>query len=291
MYFRGQQDIKPYQEVDILLTSTGSLLNNLSDAKFIPANKIEQMKIKEITQSNTVFNEYTAKIRNGRNNHSFFLGQKFCTILSIMFILFFSTGVVENKKLPPSPKPLDLKQKTYSIYGYNCHNPESIQYIDKDHRCNSNIDEFQDNKLVDWDILVHPLKQKYSGFMCSIVKSSITMRCGIWSYNQIISIPETEVQLHITSSEFQAMIQEGVYRTPDGRELSIKMDVENVFKFTLNGEIHAQTDKTNFCQGKDLQVETGIIENAIILEQYKINIINTTILSETNQRLISEIDM
>ena len=127
--------------------------------------------------------------------------------------------------------------------------------------------------------------------MCSIVKSSITMRCGIWSYNQIISIPETEVQLHITSSECQAMIQEGVYRTPDGRELNIKMDVENVFKFTLNGEIHAQTDKTNFCQGKDLQVESGIIENAIILEQVKINIINTTILSETNQRLISEIDM
>ena len=126
------------------------------------------MKIEKITQSNNVPNEYTAKITNGKNNNFFFLGQKFGTILSMIFLLFFSIGIVESKNLPPSPKPLDLKQKNYEIYGFNCHNPESIQYIDKDQRCASNFNEFQSNNLLDWDILVHPLKQSYTGYWCSI---------------------------------------------------------------------------------------------------------------------------
>ena len=124
LYFISEQDITSHQKVEVLLTSTGSLHNDLTDAKFIPANKIEQMKIERITQSNNVPNEYTAKITNGKNNIFFFLGQKFGTIISMMFLLFFSVGIVESKNLPPSPKPLDLKQKTYEIYGYNCQNPE-----------------------------------------------------------------------------------------------------------------------------------------------------------------------
>ena len=54
--------------------------------------------------------------------------------------------------------------------------------------------------------------------------------------------------------------------------------------------MHAEKDKTNFCQGSDLQISTGIIENAIILEQLKITIDETKFLSETGSRLISQRD-
>ena len=59
---------------------------------------------------------------------------------------------------------------------------------------------------------------------------------------------------------------------------------------TLGGEIHAEKDKMNFCQGSDLKVSTGIIENAIVLEQLEIKILATNILSETGVRLISQKD-
>ena len=74
---------------------------------FIPANKIEKMKIERLTKRNNVTNAYTTKVTNGKNNIFFFLGQKFSTIISMMVLLFFSVGIVKSKNLPPSPKPLE----------------------------------------------------------------------------------------------------------------------------------------------------------------------------------------
>ena len=79
----------------------------------------------------------------------------------------------------------------------------------------------------------------------------VTVRCGIWSYIQLLSVPETEVQVHVSSSDCQSMIQEGVYRTPEGTEIKLNRSRENVLSFTLGGEIHAEEDKTNYCQGSD----------------------------------------
>ena len=87
------------------------------------------------------------------------------------------------------------------------------------------------------------------------------------------------------------MAQEGIYGTSSGIEIKLNPKKENVISLTLGGTIHATKGKTNICQGSDLQLPTGIIENAIQLEQLKINVLPTNILAETNHRLISERDM
>ena len=167
----------------------------------------------------------------------------------------------------------------------------SVKYIDKEKRCDINSNKFESDKTLDWDILIHPIKQKYKGYWCSVVKSTKIIRCGIWSYNQILTVPDSEIQVHVSSADCQAMVQESIFRTPDGKEVKLNRKRENVFKFTLGGELHAEEDKTNYCQGTDLKVDTGIIGNAIILEQVKVNVFPTDILAEVNQRLISERDM
>ena len=138
--------------------------------------------------------------------------------------------------------------------------------------------------------MVHPVKLTNRGSWCSIVRSSIQIRCGVWSYIQLIAVPETEVQVHVPASLCQSMIQEGVYRTEDGTEVKLDRTKENVITMTLGGEFHATDSKVNYCQGTDRKVGTGIIENALVLEQLKINILKTTILSEAGHRLISDCD-
>ena len=196
--------------------------------------------------------------------------------------------MVSGKQLPPTPSV--IQQKQYNTFAYNCHSPVSIQYIDKEERCHFQSDNTKIHKTQNWDILVHPTKLTNSGYWCSIVRSSIQIRCGVWSYIQLIAVPETEVQVHIPASLCQSMIQEKVYRTEEGQEVKLDPTKENVITMTLGGEFHATDTKVNYCQGTDRKVGTGIIENALVLEQLKINIRNTTILSEPGHRLLSDFD-
>ena len=98
----------------------------------------------------------------------------------------------------------------------------------------------------------------------------MTIICEIWRYNHILTVSHSEIQVHVSSADCQSMVQENIFRSPDGKEVGINRKREGVFKFTLGGGLHAEEDKTNYCQGTDLQVDTGIIGNALILEQVKV---------------------
>ena len=87
------------------------------------------------------------------------------------------------------------------------------------------------------------------------------------------------------------MIQEGIYRTPDGTEIKLDRNKENIISFTLGGELHATDSKVMYCQGSDKKLKSGIVENTIILEQLKIKILDTNILAESGHRLISDKNM
>ena len=63
----------------------------------------------------------------------------------------------------------------------------------------------------------YPLKKSLPGYFCSVKKSSILLRCGVFSYNQVVAIPDTEVSVHLTGAQCDTMVQESVYRSPDGR--------------------------------------------------------------------------
>ena len=128
---------------------------------------------------------------------------------------------MDGKNLPPDPAEV---QQKFTTTGYNCHNPISIRYIDNEQRCDPITKEFQDDKEVTWDILVHPLKQSFNGYSCSIVESQLTICCGVWSYNQILGVPGIEVRVHVPFSECQYLVQGNVYRSPDGIEIPLNQD-------------------------------------------------------------------
>ena len=295
LYFREAKQTKPHQEEEFLLTTSGTLPSDMSKALFISAKQVEQMKVKSICQSEIHDKEFIAKVKTGKNYNSFYLGQRFGHILSLFLILFLSFGVIDGTSVDQAEVKtsniIGLKQKLYTTHGFNCHNPSSVRYIDKEQRCNSEKVDYQESEEHHWDILIHPAKRTYKGHSCSIIKSNLIVRCGLWSYNQILTVPDTEIRVHIPYSDCQAMALEGVYRTSGGKEIKLDTKKENVISLTLGGTIHATKSKTNFCQGTDLQLATGIVENAIQLEQLKINVLSTNILAETNHRLISDRDM
>ena len=179
--------------------------------------------------------------------------------------------MVESKTLFQTlpPQPAVIEQQQYQTFGYNCHSPLSIQYIDKEERCNYQSDNLKVHKPIDWDILVHPLKTSYKGSWCSIVKSIIKVRCGLWYYIQPPEIPETEVPLHVPTGTCQARLQDGIYRTQDGTEVKLNRTKENKISFTLGGELHATNSKVIYCQGSDRKLKSGIVENTFVLKQVK----------------------
>ena len=179
--------------------------------------------------------------------------------------------MVESKTLFQTlpPQPAVIEQQQYQTFGYNCHSPLSIQYIDKEERCNYQSDNLKVHKPIDWDSLVHPLKMSYKGSRGSIVKSTIKVRCGLWYYIQLPEFPETEVPVHVPTSTCQAMIQDGIYRTPDSTEVKLDCTKENIISFKLGGEIHATDSKVIYCQGADRKLKSGIVENTIVLKQVK----------------------
>ena len=159
------------------------------------------------------------------------------------------------------PKPIGLTQTQYTINAFNCHSPVSIKYIDKDLHCDPNLNDMETHEEIPYDILVHPSKQTFDGYYCSIIQSKFTIRCGIWSYNQVLGVPQTEIPLHIPMNQCQSMVLEKIYRAPNGEAVSLELGIENVVSLSIGGSMHAKDDKTNYCQGSDLQTSTGIIEN------------------------------
>ena len=109
------------------------------------------MQIKNIEQSDKYANEYIAQVSNGKNKNSFNLVQKFGYIFHIICLLFLMFGIIDSKVLPP--KPIDLEEQEYKTFAFNCHSPHSIQYIDKEQRCNSQTDILNTAQPGDWDII------------------------------------------------------------------------------------------------------------------------------------------
>ena len=83
--------------------------------------------------------------------------------------------MVLGKQLPP--KPTVIEQQQYQTFAYNCHRNVSIQYIDKEQRRHFQSEDTKYHKTQDWDISVHPVKLTNRGSWCSIVRSSIQIRC------------------------------------------------------------------------------------------------------------------
>ena len=88
LYFRNSVELAPLQQADLLLTCPKPLSDQLNNAVFQPASKIEQLHVNKIEQSDEFATEYIATITNKRNSNSFKLGQKFGYIFNI-FLIFF----------------------------------------------------------------------------------------------------------------------------------------------------------------------------------------------------------
>ena len=113
------------------------------------------------------------------------------------------------------------------------------------------------------------------GYFCSVKKSSIVLHCGVFSYNQVVALPDTEVSVHITGAQCDTMVQESMYRTLDSVAVPIQWNIENVIKFTLGGEMHATTSHVNYCSGTRIKVKTGFIDEGLELDQIKVLIRKT----------------
>ncbi len=100
------------------------------------------MKIESINQSESHAKEFTAKVKTGKNYNSFYLGQKFGHIISlVLLLLIFNIGIIdcEPASLEKSKTSSLIggnagKRQLYTTHGFNWHSPHSVEYIDEEQR-------------------------------------------------------------------------------------------------------------------------------------------------------------
>ena len=120
----------------------------------------------------------------------------------------------------------------YNAHAFYCTNPLNIEYIDKEARCKNRTDPAPNHKQIHWDLLFHPSKAQYSGYKCSIVESTITSRCGILSYTQLLD-ETVEIPKHISKETCAQMVQERMYRADSGKTIKLDMHKENIIRQLL----------------------------------------------------------
>ena len=86
--------------------------------------------------------------------------------------------------------------KEYNSYAFDCDNPLSIDYIDKEAQCEHKTNPTPNHKQIHWDLLFNPEKAQYSGHKCSIIESTITSRCRTLSYTQLLD-ETVEIPRHV----------------------------------------------------------------------------------------------
>ena len=117
-------------------------------------------------------------------------------------------------------------------------------YIDKESHCDHEINPTPIQKEIHWDILFHPDKAQYTGHKCSIIESTITSRCGILSYTQLLD-ETVEILRHVSQEMCAQMIQEQVYRTESGHTIQLDLHEENIIHQLLGGEIYTTKNHVN----------------------------------------------
>ena len=115
-------------------------------------------------------------------NRSYKTFQNF-NLKPIFFLLLSFLDITIGDKLPHQSL---IYREDYNVHAFDCTNPLSIEYIEKKARCENRADPTPNSKLSHWDLLFHPSKTQYAGYKCSIIDSTITGRCGILSYTQLL---------------------------------------------------------------------------------------------------------
>ena len=157
----------------------------------------------------------------------------------------------------------------YSLDYFDCTSPKITAKFSAKHTCNPpKIDKANETKQ--FELLQKIEFQETEGFSCQLEKSSFTMYCGSFSHNKFEKVPQIQVGQNVEPALCRSWFRNKKFKAADGTLFDLKVPGITYIENVDVGELVAQGNV--YCKGLSLKVNGNVLDNTIVLSQYKITI-------------------
>ena len=157
----------------------------------------------------------------------------------------------------------------YSLDYYDCSRPKITAKYSAQHTCApTKIDKANNTKQ--FELLQRIEYQETEGFSCQLEKSSFTMYCGSFSHNKFEKVPQIQVGQNVEPAMCRSWYRNKKFKAADGTLFDLKVPGITYIENVDVGELVAKSN--GYCKGLSLKVDGNVLENTIVLSQYKITI-------------------
>ena len=107
-----------------------------------------------------------------------------------------------------------------------------------------------------------------SGFSCQLIKTRFYLYCGSFSHTKFEKIPDVELSQSVGVNQCRKWTRNKVFKTKDGSKHPINVPGENILHINDLGVLDASGSVS--CQGQSLKIGNNVVEQSVILSQYRV---------------------
>ena len=150
---------------------------------------------------------------------------------------------------------------------WDCDQPKVSSRFSVKTTCAQSASE-QDNTTHEYDLLQRIDYSEVDGWSCRLVVSKFTLFCGSFSHQKFEKIPEIELAQTVSPSRCREWTRNKVFMSRDGEKHQLNVPGESILAINDLGIIHPSGSVS--CQGQALKVGNEVIEETLVLSQYRI---------------------
>ena len=160
--------------------------------------------------------------------------------------------------------------ESYSVEYTDCRNPTAVEQFDLSTMCSAKGAENQQPNAK-YILLQRSTEVGAEGYSCSIRKTTFKLYCGAYSHVKLAEVPRIDVPQEMPAAFCQVLVTTQGFNVPGGTLKSIKMNTENLIWADEVGLIKDQDGGVR-CQGQQHRINGEIVEDILVLTQYRITV-------------------
>ena len=165
--------------------------------------------------------------------------------------------------------------KNYSITYFDCDHITQLATYQLSEVCKplkTALELPDTNNTIPMQVLQRGTAKRMKGFSCQVVGSKFTDYCGAYGHLKWVRMPEIGITRTISPATCSQIIATGKFTADDGSLHDVQLQAENVLHTTELGAIEL-ADNSVSCRGQSLNVDGHVIDDIVVIGQYKITLI------------------
>ena len=158
----------------------------------------------------------------------------------------------------------------YSLDYFDCTSPKITAKYSAKHTCNAPKIIDKTNQTKQYELLQKIQYTETDGFSCTVEKSTFTMYCGAYSHQKFEKVPQIQVGQTVEVAQCRSWFRTKKFKSADGSSHDLNVPGITVIENIDVGEVVAQGNV--YCKGLSLKVNGQVLDNTIVLAQYRVTI-------------------